>query len=95
MLWLEVVIYHKWLGNELNNSAFVVSFRALLWWFSNTGKDIVTKVGSTESGGPNDDFICMSICANSMYKIIGEIMLSYQANIDQVSQVDLFVQSSY
>ncbi|GJV26765.1 hypothetical protein Tco_1383213 [Tanacetum coccineum] len=95
-LWLEVEIYHKWLGHELNDSAnSEVSIRDILQWFSNKAKDIVTKVGSTESGGGAcDDSISSSICANSMYRITETIMLSYQANINQVSQENLFARLS-
>ncbi|GKB10498.1 hypothetical protein Tco_0844421 [Tanacetum coccineum] len=90
-LWLEVEIHHKWLGHELNDSAPDVSIRDILQWFSNTAK----KVGSTESGGGAcDDSICSSICANSMYRITETIMLSYQANINQVSQENLFARLS-
>ncbi|PWA90031.1 hypothetical protein CTI12_AA104990 [Artemisia annua] len=95
-LWLEVGIYHKWFGHELNDSASEpeVSVRDILQWFSDTAKDIVTKVGSTKSGGPNDDSIYRSICANSMYRITETVMLSNQANINQVRQEDLFAQLS-
>nr|GEW12051.1 hypothetical protein CTI12_AA104990 [Tanacetum cinerariifolium] len=94
-LWLKVEIYHNWLGCELNDSASGVSIRDILQWFNNKAKDIVTQGGSTESGGgPCDDSICRFICANSMYRITETIMRSYQANINQVSQDDLFARLS-
>ncbi|GKC33473.1 hypothetical protein Tco_1040767 [Tanacetum coccineum] len=92
-LWLEVRKYRKWLGHKLIDSADT-EVSIILQWFSNTAKEIVTEVGSIESGTPNDDSICRSICANSMYRITEAIMLSYKPNINQVSHGDMFAQLS-
>ncbi|PWA34095.1 hypothetical protein CTI12_AA623060 [Artemisia annua] len=94
-LWLEVDIYHKWLGHKLNDFASKKNIRQILEEFNKTAKNIVTEVGSTESEGPNDDSICRSIvCANSMFRLTKTIMDSYKDNIDQVSEEDLFAELS-
>lgn len=51
-------------------------------WFKEKAKNMVPVVDS------------MGICANSMYRITKTIMLTYQANNDQVSQEDLFAKLS-
>ncbi|PWA84076.1 hypothetical protein CTI12_AA161980 [Artemisia annua] len=94
-LWPEVEVYHKWLGNNLEDPDFRRKTAIqIVEWFNEKARNMVTAVGSKESGGPNDDSICRSICANSMYRLTKTLMLSYQANNDQVSQEDLFAQLS-
>ncbi|PWA46350.1 hypothetical protein CTI12_AA509980 [Artemisia annua] len=82
-LWLEVEVYHKWLGNNLKDPDFRVKTAIqIVEWFNDKATNMVPVVES------------MGICANSMYRITKTIMLSYQANNDQVSQEDLFAQLS-
>ncbi|XP_023748371.1 uncharacterized protein LOC111896628 [Lactuca sativa] len=91
-LWVEVEIYHKWLGNRLQKpTPQAITTIGILRWLSDTAKSIVTEVGSTDIGGRNDKSKFRSISANSMYRITETIMLSYDANlINQLSQEELF-----
>ncbi|GJS50544.1 hypothetical protein Tco_0623906 [Tanacetum coccineum] len=91
VLWLEVEVSNKWVGNNLKNHAPEVNTAGLiLQWFKNTAKNMVTKVQSTD----NDNSIYQSICANSMYRITESILLSYHTNIDELIQEDLFTELS-
>ena len=56
--------------------------KQIVEWFNEKATNMVPVVES------------MGICANSMYRITKTIMLSYQANNDQVSQEVLFAQLS-
>nr|XP_043616616.1 uncharacterized protein LOC122588544 [Erigeron canadensis] len=95
MLWLEVEVHYKWLGNNLQNVATQVnSVKQILQWFTDTAKNLITKVENTNIDVPNDNSIGMSVCANSMYRITQAILLSYNANIDEVSQEQLFTRLS-
>ncbi|KAJ0764649.1 hypothetical protein HanPI659440_Chr08g0294521 [Helianthus annuus] len=94
-LWLEVDVYHKWLGNKLQNPAHqVYTTKEIVQWFSDTAKNIITDVESKNQKGSDDSSIHMLVSANSMYRITQTILVSHHANIDQVSQEDLFVQLS-
>ncbi|GKC73975.1 hypothetical protein Tco_1119858 [Tanacetum coccineum] len=95
VLWLEVEISNKWIGNNLKNHALEVNTSGLiLQWFKNTAKNMVTEVQSMDIDSPNDNSIYRSICANSMYRITESILLSYHTNIDELSQEDLFTELS-
>lgn len=86
-LWLEVEIYHKWLGNKLQRPAPQVNTAGeILKWFRDTAKNMVTEVEQRDIVGGNDD----SISANSMYHITETILLSYHTTIEEVSQEELF-----
>ncbi|KAJ9554756.1 hypothetical protein OSB04_009370 [Centaurea solstitialis] len=90
-LWLEVEVYHKWLGNKLQKHVpGVNTTRRILQWFRDTAKNTVTEVENMDIGGRNDDSLHRSISANSMYRITETILLSYQENIVDVSQEQLF-----
>ena len=90
-LWLEVEVYHKWLGNRLQKFVPQVNTAGrILKWFRDIATNMVTEVESTYIGGRNDDSLHRSISANSMYRITETIMFSYQANIEEVSQEELF-----
>ncbi|KAL6554129.1 hypothetical protein OROMI_019802 [Orobanche minor] len=92
-LWLEVEVYHKWLGNTLQKSVSQLkSAWQILQWFKDTAKSMVTEVEQTNTGGRYDDFFYRSISANSMYRITETILLSYHTNIEEVSQEELFKQ---
>ncbi|KAJ9554759.1 hypothetical protein OSB04_009373 [Centaurea solstitialis] len=94
-LWLEVEIYHQWLGNKLQKPAHQVNtVQQILQWFRDAAKNLVAEVQSMDIEGRNDDSISKSISANSMYRITQTILLSYHANIDQVSHEELFEQLS-
>ncbi|KAJ9554757.1 hypothetical protein OSB04_009371 [Centaurea solstitialis] len=94
-LWLEVEIYHKWLGNKLQKpDPQVNNAEQILQWFRDTAKSMVTKVENTNIGGRNDDSMCRSISANSMYRITETILLSYHENVNTVGQKELFEQLS-
>ncbi|KAI3731247.1 hypothetical protein L1987_62435 [Smallanthus sonchifolius] len=94
-LWLEVEVYHKWLGNKLQNPSHQVNpAREIVQWFSDTAKNMVTEVENKNIEGSNDDSLYISVSAKSMYRITQTILVSYHDNIDQISQEDLFVQIS-
>nr|XP_043616822.1 uncharacterized protein LOC122588714 [Erigeron canadensis] len=91
MLWLEVEVHYKWLGNNLQNTATQVnSAEQILQWFTDTAKNLITKVENVNDDVPNDNSIRRSLSANSMYRITQAILLFYYAYIDEVSQEQLF-----
>ncbi|GJU58660.1 hypothetical protein Tco_1236426 [Tanacetum coccineum] len=95
VLWLEVEVSNKWVGNNLKNHAPEVNTAGLiLQWFKNTAKSMVTEVQVIDIRSVNDNSIYRSICANSMYRITESILLSYHTNIDELSQEDLFTELS-
>ncbi|MFS7960870.1 hypothetical protein Hanom_Chr08g00708131 [Helianthus anomalus] len=94
-LWLEVDVYHKWLGNKLRNPAHQVNTtKEIVQWFSDTAKNMITGVESKNKKGSDDSSVYISVSANSMYRITQTILVSHHTNIDQVSQEELFVQLS-
>ncbi|XP_076905316.1 uncharacterized protein LOC143561045 [Bidens hawaiensis] len=96
-LWLEVEVYHKWLGYKLPNPDLRVNAtKEIVQWFSDTAKNIVTKAESKNIKGSDDHdkALYMSVSANLMYRITQTILFSYHADIDQISQEELFVQLS-
>ncbi|PWA27172.1 hypothetical protein CTI12_AA627870 [Artemisia annua] len=95
VLWLEVEVSNKWVGNNLKNHVPEVNAAGLiLQWFKNTAKNMVTEVQVIDIRSANDNSMYRSICANSMYRITESILLSYQTNIDELSQEDLFTELS-
>ncbi|GKC54151.1 hypothetical protein Tco_1076896 [Tanacetum coccineum] len=95
ILWLEVEVYHKWLGNNLT-ILLPPTYTAgqILQQLKNTAKNMVTEVQNMNIGSLNDNSIHQSICANSMYRITETILLSYHTNIDKISQEHLFAELS-
>ncbi|GKC07233.1 hypothetical protein Tco_0998843 [Tanacetum coccineum] len=95
VLWLEVEISNKWIGNNLKNHDPELNIAGLiLQWFKNTAKNMVTEVQSMDIGSANNNSIYRSICVNSMYRITESILLSYHTNIDELSQEDLLTELS-
>ncbi|GJX55827.1 hypothetical protein Tco_0285724 [Tanacetum coccineum] len=95
VLWVEVEVSNKWIGNNLKNHAPEVNTAGLiLQWFKNTAKNMVMEVQSMDNGSANDNSIYRSICANIMYRITESILLSYHTNIDELTQEDLFTELS-
>ncbi|CAI9281625.1 unnamed protein product [Lactuca saligna] len=91
-LWVEVEVYHKWLGNNLPKAN---TTEQILQWLRDTGKNVVSeveRVERTDIGVPNDNSKYKSISANSMYRISETILCSYHENISQVSQEELFAE---
>ncbi|KAL7594986.1 hypothetical protein Lser_V15G28811 [Lactuca serriola] len=89
-LWVEVEVYHKWLGHKLPKPNPKVNTPGhILQWLRDTAKN---KANEVESQDDNSRY--KFICANSMYRITETIMLSYHENIDQVSQDELLAQLS-
>ncbi|CAI9289910.1 unnamed protein product [Lactuca saligna] len=94
-LWVEVEVYHKWLGHKLPKPKPRVNTPGhILQWLRNTAKNMVIKVESMDIQGRKDNSKYSSICANSMYRISETILLSYHENIEEVSQEELFAQLS-
>ncbi|XP_023755457.1 uncharacterized protein LOC111903923 [Lactuca sativa] len=94
-LWLEVEVYHKWLGNKLTKpEPQANTVGQILRWLRDTAKNIVTDLETIDIGSRNnnDKSICRFISANSMYRIIETTMLSYNDDVDLVTQEELFAQ---
>ncbi|XP_023745300.1 uncharacterized protein LOC111893479 [Lactuca sativa] len=93
-LWVEVEVYHKWLGNKLlKPTPKANTAEKILQWLRDTGKNIVCDMERTDhTGVPNGNSKCKSISANSMYRISETILCSYHENISQVSQEELFAE---
>ncbi|XP_076919134.1 uncharacterized protein LOC143579837 [Bidens hawaiensis] len=84
MLRLEVEVYHRWLGNKLQNHVpRLHTTRELLEWFRDTAKNMVIE-------NQNDN----TICANSMYFVSQKLLFSYRSNVERISQDELFEQLS-
>ncbi|XP_076911380.1 uncharacterized protein LOC143569313 [Bidens hawaiensis] len=95
MLWLEVEVYHKWLGYKLPYPHLQVNAtKEIVQWFSDTAKNMVTKVENNNMKDSDDNTMYMSASANSMYRITQTILVSYHDEIDQISQEELFMQLS-
>ncbi|KAK9067054.1 hypothetical protein SSX86_014378 [Deinandra increscens subsp. villosa] len=78
-LWLEVELYHKWLGNELTKLApQVTTAKQILESFRDTAENLNTEVGS------------LNICAESMYHTTKTFLFSYGDTIDKASREELF-----
>ncbi|GJU86734.1 hypothetical protein Tco_1294280 [Tanacetum coccineum] len=94
-LWLETKVSHEWSGNnQVILAPRTYTAGQILQRLKNKAKNMVTKVQSRDSESPNNNSIYQSICANSMYRITETILLSYNTNIDKISQVDLFAKLS-
>ncbi|KAL7587756.1 hypothetical protein Lser_V15G38859 [Lactuca serriola] len=88
-LWLEVEVHREWLGHKLMPKPANTAGQ-ILQWLRDTSKNIITEVESKEND--NSKYRCIS--ANSMYRITETLILSYSANMEQVSQEELFLQLS-
>ncbi|KAM0042914.1 hypothetical protein Hdeb2414_s0010g00335271 [Helianthus debilis subsp. tardiflorus] len=94
-LWLEVEVYHKWLGSKLQNTSYEVNTPIeIVQRFSDMAKNMVVEVESKNMKCSDDRLLHRSVSASSMYRITQTILVSNQDNIDQVSQEDLVVQLS-
>ncbi|XP_076953835.1 uncharacterized protein LOC143628036 [Bidens hawaiensis] len=90
-LWLEVEVYHKWLGNQLSSPSLQVNAtKEIVQWFSDTAKKMVIEAEVKNKKGSYDSSLYTLVSANSMYRITQAILVSDQSNIDQVSREDLF-----
>ncbi|KAM0042912.1 hypothetical protein Hdeb2414_s0010g00335251 [Helianthus debilis subsp. tardiflorus] len=84
-LWLEVEVYHKWLGNKLQNTYYEVNTPIkIVQRFSDMAKNMVVEVESKNMKCSDDRLLHRSISASSMYRITQTILVSNQDNIDQV-----------
>ncbi|PWA96409.1 hypothetical protein CTI12_AA040060 [Artemisia annua] len=94
MLWLEVEVHHKWLGYKLKDHVPQVNTaRNILEWFRDTAKN-ETEVTSVDIEDSDNNSVCKSLCANSMYRITQKILISYQDTNNEVRQEELFAQLS-
>nr|GEU38106.1 hypothetical protein CTI12_AA161980 [Tanacetum cinerariifolium] len=94
-LWRQVECESKWLGNKLQDPDFKVKTALqIVEWFKEKSRNMVNGVGSMDVGGPNDDPIFRSICANSMYRITETILILYKNSTDEVSKEELFKELS-
>ncbi|MFS7960876.1 hypothetical protein Hanom_Chr08g00708191 [Helianthus anomalus] len=95
MLWLEIEVCHKWLGINLQTPAHETNAtKEIVQWFCNTAENMVSELESKKMKGSDDSSVYISVSANSMYRITQTILASNHANIDQVSQEELFEQLS-
>ncbi|PWA96363.1 hypothetical protein CTI12_AA039530 [Artemisia annua] len=93
MSWLEVEVHNKWLGYKFKDHVRQLNTaRNILDWFRDTAKN-KTEVESMEIEDSDNNLVCESACAKSMYHIT-TILLSYQDTNDEVSQEKLFEQLS-
>ncbi|MFS7973895.1 hypothetical protein Hanom_Chr09g00862051 [Helianthus anomalus] len=73
-LWLEVEVYHKWLGNKLRKLApQVKTSKQILECFRDTAENMTTEVES------------LNVCANSMFRTTKTILFTYHAPIDKIN----------
>ncbi|XP_076927486.1 uncharacterized protein LOC143591056 [Bidens hawaiensis] len=79
-LWVEVEVYHKWLGNKLRKLAPQVK----------TAKQILECFRDTSENMTAAEVERLNICANSMYRVTQTILLSDHPNINNISQEELF-----
>ncbi|CAH1452263.1 unnamed protein product [Lactuca virosa] len=94
-LWVDVEVYHKWLGTKLPNPMSKMNTPGdILQWLRDKAKNKVNKVESMDIRSRSYGYKYMSICANSMYCITETILLNYHDNIEQVSQEELFAHVS-
>ncbi|KAI3523298.1 hypothetical protein L1887_01359 [Cichorium endivia] len=94
-LWVEVQVYHNWLGYKLKKTdSHVYTVGQILQWLRDTAKSMVIEGEDRNIGVLNDNSKYRSVSANSMYRITETILLSYHADIDQVSHKELFEQLS-
>ncbi|CAI9289700.1 unnamed protein product [Lactuca saligna] len=96
-LWVDVEVYHKWLGTKLPNPKSKMNTPGdILQWLRDKAKKKVNKVESMDIRSRSYGSKYKSICANSMYRITETILLNvYHENIDQqVSQEELFAHVS-
>ncbi|XP_076930778.1 uncharacterized protein LOC143595713 [Bidens hawaiensis] len=90
-LWLEVEVYHKWLGNRVQNLAHDVNTpKEIVQWLSDTAENIVNE----SLKGSDDSSFHKTISASSMYRITQTMLVSHHVDIDQVSNEELFGQLS-
>ncbi|XP_076917880.1 uncharacterized protein LOC143578100 [Bidens hawaiensis] len=94
-LWLEVEVYHKWLGIKVQNLAHqFYTTQENVKWLSDIAKNMATLVERNDIKSSDGSLLHMSVSANSMYRIAQTILVSYHASIDHVSYEELFVKLS-
>nr|XP_043633329.1 uncharacterized protein LOC122604507 [Erigeron canadensis] len=89
-LWHEVEHKSMWLENSLETSAYRGKTSIeILQWFADKGEEIVKQIDTN-----NEEVIKNNpknlILANSMYRITRTILLSYQSNVQPISEEELF-----
>nr|XP_043634671.1 uncharacterized protein LOC122605781 [Erigeron canadensis] len=95
MSWLQVDVYHKWLGNKLKDPARKLkTTRQILKWFRTTAQKTLTEMEHMKNEGSTSTSFFKSICATSMNGIIETILESYEENIDALEEKELFGQLS-
>ncbi|XP_071726958.1 uncharacterized protein [Rutidosis leptorrhynchoides] len=91
-LWLEVEVYNEWLGNKVRKLVSQESSAGqTLLVLKNAAKNMVESINV---GTKIHNSSYEAICANSMYHISESILLSYNTNIEEVSQEELFTELS-
>ncbi|KAL7610846.1 hypothetical protein Lser_V15G10892 [Lactuca serriola] len=96
-LWDEVEDNHKWLGKTLEKNAYKgKTSREILEWFAHKAEEIVIEVSKSTNEGESVEYLPQKlIVANSMYRIAHSIMLTYQSNILEITDEQLFALLSH
>ncbi|MFS8031270.1 hypothetical protein Hanom_Chr17g01543831 [Helianthus anomalus] len=87
ILWHEVEVTHKWLGNTLQRIDFrEKSPREILKWYSDKAEEVINKSDTDDTLENSQNKL---IAANSMYRITQTIMRKYPGS-EHISEEQLF-----
>ncbi|KAJ0432501.1 hypothetical protein HanIR_Chr17g0859921 [Helianthus annuus] len=87
ILWHEVEVTHKWLGNPLQRIDFrEKSPREILKWYSDKAEEVINKSDTDDTLENSQNQL---IAANSMYRISQTIMRKYPGS-EHISEEQLF-----
>ncbi|KAJ0446742.1 hypothetical protein HanLR1_Chr17g0656231 [Helianthus annuus] len=87
ILWHEVEVTHKWLGNPLQRIDFrEKSPREILKWYSDKAEEVINKSDTDDTLENSQNKL---IAANSMYRITQTIMRKYPGS-EHISEEQLF-----
>ncbi|CAI9275296.1 unnamed protein product [Lactuca saligna] len=95
--WDEVEDNHKWLGKTLEKNAYKgKTSREILEWFAHKAEEIVIEFSKSLNGEEPVEYLPRKlIVANSMHRIAHSIMLTYQSNILEITEEQLFTLLSH
>ncbi|KAJ9549795.1 hypothetical protein OSB04_022338 [Centaurea solstitialis] len=90
-LWHEIEDKYKWLGNTLERNAKKgKTSMEILQWFAHKARVIVIEIKENTKDELLESFPSNLIVANSMYRVAQTILLTYQSNIESISEERLF-----
>ncbi|KAK1437912.1 hypothetical protein QVD17_03712 [Tagetes erecta] len=95
ILWHEVDIANKWLGNILETNDFTAKTPIeILKWFSGKAEETIVEINKNSIKEMLDESQDKLIAANSMYRITQTIMLKCHNNATHIREEQLFAQLS-